>query len=94
MGIHLVKPLATERHYRVKELAALWGYSEPTITRLFAVEPGVLRLTSDTGKRRYVVLSIPESVASRVHDRLSDSSADVVTSKPLRVIRLRDLKAA
>ena len=96
-GIHLVKSPATEKHYRVKELAALWRYSLATITRLFSNEQGVLKLTTDTGKRKYVVLSIPESVASRVHARLSETLSEdgrqtkLARSSPLRVIRLRDL---
>lgn len=62
--------VATEKHYRVKDLAELWGVSKHTITKLFENEPGVLRLEFPTGKRKYVTLSIPESVAARVHQRL------------------------
>ena len=61
---------AFEKHYRVKELAGIWGLSPKTVTRLFADEPGVIRVANDvTGKRKYATLSIPESVASRVHAR-------------------------
>ena len=62
-----------ERHYRVKELAELWGLGEQTIRDLFREEPGVLKI----GQRRrrigrpYLVLSIPESVAARVKTRLA-----------------------
>src|SRR6202162_5931870 len=62
--------LAVEKHYRVKELADLWGFSENTIIKLFSNEDGVLRLESPTGKRKYATLSIPETVATRVHGRL------------------------
>jgi hypothetical protein len=84
---------ALEKHYRVKELAALWSLSDNTIIRLFTAEPGVIRLESDAGRRKYTTLSIPESVALRVHDRLSEESleAHLSAGNPLRIIRLRDL---
>lgn len=65
---------ATERHYSVRELAVLWNLSADTIRKLFEHEAGVLVLGSEPGKysrRRYVTLRIPESVALRVHRRLS-----------------------
>ena len=37
--------------------------SKHTLTKLFQNEPGVLRLEFPTGKRKYIALSIPESVA-------------------------------
>lgn len=65
---------ATEKHYSVSELAALWNLSADTIRRLFEPEPGVLVIGNEAGKysrRRYITLRIPESVARRVHRRLS-----------------------
>ena len=84
---------ALERHYRVRELGKLWGFSDNTIIRLFATEPGFIRLEGGAGRRKYTTLSIPESVALRVHERLSHESlqADLATGNPLRIIRLRDL---
>ncbi len=86
---------ALEKHYRVRELAKLWGFSDNTIIRLFATEPGVIRLESGAGRRKYATLSIPESVALRVHERLSQESfqAQLPAGNPLRIIRLRDLDA-
>jgi hypothetical protein len=83
---------ALEKHYRVRDLAALWGFSDNTIIRIFASEPGVIRLESG-GKRKYTTLSIPESVALRVHQRLGQEplQAQFPTRNPLRVVRLRDL---
>lgn len=88
-------PAALEKHYRVRELASLWGFSENTIIRLFAAEPGVIRLESGTLKRKYTTLSIPESVAMRVHERLGHKAlrAHDTSDSPLRIIRLRDLCA-
>ena len=83
---------AVERHYRVKELASLWGFSENTIIRMFAAESGVIRLQSGTGKRKYTTLSIPESIALRVNQRLGQEPLRAQhPDNPLRVIRLRDL---
>ncbi len=85
---------AFQRHYRVKELASMWRISANTVISLLADEPGVLNV--GTGKKR--VLSVPESVAVRVHDRwtaqrvVSDQFKPARTRRsPLRVIRLRDL---
>jgi hypothetical protein len=84
---------ALEKHYRVRELASLWGFSDNTIIRIFAGEPGVIHLESGSGRRKYTTLSIPESVALRVHERLGHEpfQAQLSASNPLRIIRLRDL---
>lgn len=72
--------LALEKHYRMKELAALWGVSVKTVTRLFANEAGVIQIGNHgTGNRKCVVLSIPESVALRVHERLSHHRLQAAT---------------
>jgi len=65
--------LSLERHYSVAELARLWSLSENTIRRMFEDEPGVLQLGASEKrfKRAYTTLRIPESVALRVHRRLS-----------------------
>ncbi len=50
----------------------MWNLGEDAIRRLFEKEPGVVVLSnSRRGKRRYRTLRIPESVAQRVHRRLS-----------------------
>jgi len=88
---------AFERHYRVKELAGLWGLSPKTVTRIFADEAGVIRVANDgTTKRKYATLSIPESVASRVHQKLGNaiSAEPVQNTSPVRIIRLGDVNAA
>ena len=64
---------AVERHYTVKELAALWKLSANTVTRIFRDELGVLRIGRDRprrGRRSYTTLRIPESVVQRVYGRL------------------------
>lgn len=66
--------LATERHYKPEELGEMWGLSHDTIFRLFEHEPGVLVIDNARGGgyRRHRTLRIPESVAMRVHRRLSN----------------------
>ncbi len=65
---------AFERHYTAKELAALWNLDETTIRRMFQDEPGVLKigkLGRRDGRRDYITLRIPESVALRVYRQRS-----------------------
>ncbi len=64
---------AAQRHYTPEELGSLWGLSSDTVRRLFEHEPGVLLIERPRlrGQRRYRTLRIPESVAARVHRRLS-----------------------
>lgn len=68
------KPISDpfERHYTPQELGALWGFEQTTIRRMFIDEPGVLKQEREAhrnGKRSYVSLRIPASVARRVYER-------------------------
>ena len=65
--------LKDERHFTPQELAETWGVSVQTIRELFKDEEGVLKIGRDGTRmrRRYKTLRIPESVAERVHTRLS-----------------------
>jgi methylphosphotriester-DNA--protein-cysteine methyltransferase len=65
---------ATERHFSTEELGQLWKLSHDTVRRLFEREPGVLVIERARSRnaRRYRTLRIPESVAERVHRRLSN----------------------
>jgi len=86
--------VALDLHYRVPQLAELWGFSDRTIIKLFENEPGVIRLgTEGRNRRAYRTLSVPESVALRVHQRLSNQQFKTAFPPrgPLRIIRLRDL---
>jgi len=69
--------IAQDQHYTVAELAKRWHLSPNTVRRLFANEPGVIKLTigpllRNRRTRRLVSLRIPERVALRVHARLSE----------------------
>lgn len=65
--------LKDERHFTPQELAGLWGVSIQTIREIFRREEGVLKIGRDgtRTRRAYKTLRIPESVAERVHTRLS-----------------------
>jgi hypothetical protein len=63
-----------ERHYSVKEIAAMWHLGVDATRALFAKEPGVLQLRNPPTTRwarKYVTLRIPASVLARVYTRLS-----------------------
>lgn len=65
--------VTTERYFSPSELAEIWGVSVQTIRDLFREEEGVLKFGSSgtRTKRARKTLRIPESVADRVHARLS-----------------------
>lgn len=62
---------ALEPHFSVQVLAEMWRLDESTIRRIFEDAPGVLRLANERrrGKRDYVTLRIPASVAQREYER-------------------------
>jgi len=68
---------ALEQHYTPDQLGAIWGLSADTMRRLFEREPGVLIIEhiKTKAKRRYRTLRIPESVAQRVHRRMTNALA-------------------
>jgi hypothetical protein len=64
---------------------------------MFAEEADVIRVANTgTGKRKYATISIPESVAARVHERLRNQSLQENRqyAQPAGVIRIRDVAAA
>jgi hypothetical protein len=63
-----------EKHFSPAELATAWGVDPETIRNMFRSEPGVLKIgeKNPKHKRAYLTLRIPESVAVRVHRRLSE----------------------
>jgi hypothetical protein len=62
-----------QRHYAVEQVADMWNISRDTIRRLFAAEPGVLKIVrpGNRYKRTYSTLRIPESVLNRVYRRIA-----------------------
>jgi len=61
---------AFEKHYTPQELGEIWKLDASTIIRIIQDEVGVLKLgraIGRNGKRAYVTLRIPASVALRVY---------------------------
>ena len=61
---------AFEQHFEPSELAELWRVDATTIRRMFQDEPGVLKIGKSNrrdGKRDYITMRIPKSVAERVY---------------------------
>jgi hypothetical protein len=69
----------TETHYTPLQLGTAWGLSDDTIREIFKNEPGVLCIGTNGSRRRrkYITMRIPESVAVRVHTRLSAKAVPV-----------------
>lgn len=69
-------PLATERHFSPATIAELWDLSPTKVRRMFAEEPGVIKVGEPSRrvgrklKRSYYTLRIPQSVVDRVHSRI------------------------
>ena len=59
-----------ERHYRIGELAELWGLGRETLRKIVVSEPGVIKVCMGR-KKAHVTYSVPESVAARIHRRLT-----------------------
>jgi hypothetical protein len=61
----------------------------------FELSPEVIRLESSRGKRKYTTLSIPESVALGVHERLGHEAlqAELAARNPLCIVRFGNLHA-
>ncbi len=77
-----VRPQARfqEHHYSVADIAETWSLSRDAVRKIFENEPGVLVIGNDSSrsKRGYHTLRIPESVAERVHRRLSNPDLTAV----------------
>jgi hypothetical protein len=63
-------PINGERLYTPSELGILLSLDPSTVRRMFLDEPGVIKFGKENqrGKRDYVTLRIPASVAQRVLD--------------------------
>jgi hypothetical protein len=58
-----------EKHYRIGELARIWGLGRETVRKLVKDDPGVIKIRMGR-KRSHTVYSVPESAARRIHTRL------------------------
>lgn len=71
---------AHEVHHSLQSIAAEWGVDVETVRNVFINEPGIPDLgTSNgrSGKRKYRVLRIPESVLQRVYKERTKRSSIV-----------------
>jgi hypothetical protein len=66
--------IVDEKHYSPADLAKAWGVNVETIRNVFREEPGVVKIgeKAPSHRRPYLTLRIPQSVAVRVHKRLSE----------------------
>ncbi len=58
-----------EKHYRIGELARMWGLGRETVRKLVKDDPGVVKIRMGQNKA-HTVYSVPESAARRIHTRL------------------------
>jgi hypothetical protein len=59
-----------EKHFRIGELAEKWRLGRETIRKIIKDEPGVI-LIRQGRKKAHTTYSVPESVARRIHTRLT-----------------------
>ena len=86
----------TEKHYKPKELAELWGWTPATIRKLFRNIEGVQHLPGPgivlgSARQSYDSMRIPESIAIQVYERLKRKPVVVKvprTKKPKKVVKL------
>ncbi len=64
---------AFERHYRISDLARLWGLGRETIRKLVKDDPEVIKIRMGR-KRAHTIYSVPESAARRIHTRLINAT--------------------
>ena len=69
MAALLVENTSFEKHYRISELARLWGLGRETVRKLVKDDPGVIKIRMGR-KKAHTVYSVPESAAERIHTRL------------------------
>jgi hypothetical protein len=62
-------PTVFEKHYRISELARIWGLGRETTRKLVMLEPGVIRVRLGR-KKSNATYSVPASIAERIHTKL------------------------
>ena len=65
--------MTDKKALKVREIAELMGFSQPTVIKLFEKEPGVLIIArpEKMNKRKYRSIRIPRAVYERVFRRIS-----------------------
>jgi hypothetical protein len=60
-----------QKHYRIADLAEIWGIGRETVRKIVKDEPGVIQIRQGR-KKAHTTYSVPESVARRIHSRMSN----------------------
>jgi nucleotidyltransferase/DNA polymerase involved in DNA repair len=68
-----VENTAFEQHYKISELARMWGFGRETIRKLVKDDPDVLKARFGR-KKSHTSYSVPASIAKRIHTRLLNPS--------------------
>src|SRR5215475_1544978 len=80
----LIDNPAFERHYRIGELARIWGLGRETVRKLIKDDPGVVKIRMGR-KKAHTIYSVPESAARRIHTRLLNGAPPRLSeSQPVR----------
>lgn len=69
----LIQNPTFERHYRIGELAEMWGLGRETVRKLVKDDPGVIKIRLGK-KRAHTIYCVPESAARRIHTRLLNAA--------------------
>jgi hypothetical protein len=62
-----------EKHYRISDLARLWGLGRETVRKLVKDDPEVIKVRMGR-KKAHTIYSIPESAARRIYTRLLNAA--------------------
>ena len=69
MAALAVENTTFEKHYRIGDLARLWGLGTKTVRKLIKDDPGVIKIRMGR-KKSHTIYSVPESAARSIHTRL------------------------
>jgi len=69
----LVDNSTFEKHYRISDLARLWGIGRETVRKLVKDDPGVIKIRMGR-KKAHTIYTVPESAAHRIHTRLLNAA--------------------
>ena len=58
-----------EKHYRIGDLARMWGLGRETVRKLVKDDVGVVKIRMGR-KKAHTIYTVPESAARRIHTRL------------------------
>lgn len=62
-----------EKHYRIGDLARIWGLGRETVRKLVKDDIGVVKVRLGR-KKAHTIYSVPESAARRIHTRLLNTA--------------------